>query len=934
MLGRYGPGTCLRGKSSVSVKVVRERSDQRRHHRVTAPLFVEYAGHRQRATDWSLGGLRLDGFPGDLPEPGSTVTLTISIPFQGFDVRFSCDAEVVRKVDDTRTFAVKYTKIGERELGLLDHFIDELIRGSMNDVNDTIQRIDVPVTPASTKPDVNPLNKVPISRWPTRTVAFVALYLTIGLFVFGYAGVIAYTNFVRMEVDSAVIASPLESVRAQVNGRIAYGRHRIGDRVTKGALLLSVTDNDLERQIDLATIDIKDKSAQLASFEKMLAEEMSRVDAFAKVEGKNLEQIELELQSLEAQAKAASALHQRLDHLFKQGLTTATQVESAEKQMVSGQKLAEAKRVELKTRRSLAAYNAGERLYNGQTFFGERAKIESQTFLAREHVAIAERKLQALLDHRDRLAVYAPYDGVLQEMPRPDGSMVRAGDTLAVIENPQAREIWAFLRQDEVLSVGLGDEVKVYLPGLSELRKAKVKRIDRTIGFVNEMNSTYVWRAPRDRSAKVVLEFVDVGTNPQDESYRTGMPAVAIFSTRPTNYLVGDMMHRFRMVFGGRPRKSATQTAVAESPAKAPDEAPQGRQERVGPPTNYEAPADPIRGADAVTARRQVAQSRPQEAAPAVPTLPPVVTPDLAGRAIEGLAGIRERVAALVRGAQPSPQQPVAERAPPAVPGSQSTIEAYKPAATPVLPPADERRHKLASDKKEPAPEAVVRPQPAPVLKERAPASDPPARVELRQAMPVEPPIARPSQVPPSAAQLTTTPAPVTPALKRPANPPDAPAAPVEKDRPEPEEAERAKSLVSPPSATQGFFARLAARLRSVLAIKPPEDEEDWGDGDAMSTDQPAGTEPEARGDMRALPSGESALPPSPKMRPAIPPSAEPSLREPGGGEALTPRRPAPAPQRAPRQTRGQTTAAAPVPIERPLWQERLRRAHLAERTP
>ena len=97
-------------------------------------------------------------------------------------------------------------------------------------------------------------------------------------------------------------------MRAQVNGRIAYGRHRIGDRVTKGALLLSVTDNDLERQIDLATIDIKDKSAQLASSEKMLAEEMSRVSAFAKVEGKNLEQIELELQSLEAQAKAAGAV--------------------------------------------------------------------------------------------------------------------------------------------------------------------------------------------------------------------------------------------------------------------------------------------------------------------------------------------------------------------------------------------------------------------------------------------------------------------------------------------------------------------------------------------------------------------------------------------------------------------------------------------------
>jgi multidrug resistance efflux pump len=594
----------------VSVKVVRERSDQRRHHRVTAPLFVEFDGHRIKATDWSLGGLRIDDFPGALPGLGATINLYLSIPFQGFDVRFDCDAEVVRRIEASKTFAVKYSRIGERELGLMEHFIDELIRGSMVDVKETIQRIDVPVTPASTKPDVNPLSKIPISRWPTRTIAFAAMYLTIGLFVFGYAGVIAYTNFVRMEVDSAVIASPIEAVRAQVNGRIIHGKYRQGDHVPKGALLLGVVDNELERQIDLATIDIKDKAAQLSAQERLLVEEMSRIDAFAKVEGKNVEQIGLEVQSLEAQAKAAQALHGRLNHLYKQGFTTATLVENAEKQMISAQKLAQAKRVELQTRQSLAAYNAGERLYNGQTFYGDRAKTEAQTFLAREHVAIAEKKLQALLDHRDRLAIYAPYAGVLQELPRPDNSMVRTGDTLAVIENPKAREIWAFLRQDEVLSVGLGDEVKIYLPGLSELRKARVVRIDRTIGFVNEMNSTYIWRAPRDRSAKVILEFSDTGAKPQDESYRTGMPAVAIFSTRPTNYLVGDMMHRFKMVFGGRPRKPAegastttagTRTRDPDAPA-APTPGTSNR-DRLGPPRNYERADNPVRDPDAVAAR-------------------------------------------------------------------------------------------------------------------------------------------------------------------------------------------------------------------------------------------------------------------------------------------------------------------------------------------
>ena len=691
MLGHHARHDVAWELQFVSVKVVRERSDQRRHHRVTAPLFVVLDGHKLKATDWSLGGLRLDDFPGTLPGLGTTVKLNLSIPFQGFDVAFDCEAEVVRRIEASRTLAFKYTRISDRELGLMEHFIDELIRGSMVDVKDTIQRIDVPVTPASTNPDPNPLAKIPISRWPTKTIAFVALYLTIGLFVFGYAGVIAYTNFVRMEVDSAVIASPIESVRAQVNGRIVYGKYRQGDHVPKGALLLSMVDNDLERQIDLASIDIKDKAAQLSASDRQLQEEIARVDAFAKVEGKNLDQIELEVQSLEAQAKAAQALHQRMDHLFKQGFTTATIVESAEKQMISSKALAESKRLELQTRRTLATDNAGSRLYNGQSFSGDRVKVEAQNFLARENVATAEKKLQALLDHRDRLAVYAPYAGMLQELPRADNSMVRVGDTIAVVENPKAREIWAFLRQDEVLSVGLDDEVKVYLPGLSELRKARVMRIDRTIGFVNEMNSTYIWRAPRDRSAKVIMEFIDVGARPEDENYRTGMPAVAIFSTRPTNYLIGDMAHRFRMVFGGRARKPPEDKLASRARKEAPVEDTPGTadKDRLGPPRNYVSSGNATRDPDAVTARRTELALAPrrlpdQPAASAVK--PAAIEPPPAGvmeRFAEGFANLRRQLFGL----SPQGEEPVARKqhavAEPAVPAPKAPSQRKPPVQAP-----------------------------------------------------------------------------------------------------------------------------------------------------------------------------------------------------------------------------------------------------------
>ena len=107
------------------------------------------------------------------------------------------------------------------------------------------------------------------------------------------------------------------------------------------------------------------------------------------------------------------------------------------------------------------------------------------------------------------------------------------------------------------------------------------------------------------------------------------MPAVAIFSTRPTNYLIGDMMHRFRMVFGGRPRKPAEEKAIASEQARekeaqtrqaqAVDTPGASRKDRLGPPRNYEPTSDPLHDPDAVTARRAAELVKPVEPAAAPP---------------------------------------------------------------------------------------------------------------------------------------------------------------------------------------------------------------------------------------------------------------------------------------------------------------------------
>jgi len=539
----------------MAVKIKMERPDQRRHHRITAPLFVGVDGHRIRATNWSIGGLRVDGYPGALPDVGKSLSLSLTIPFQGFNVSFEAGAEVVRIDAATRMFAVRFTELGERERELMSHFVEELVRGAMSDVEDTIQRIDVPVTPASLAPDPSPLRELPVRRWPARAVAMSGLYIALGIIIFCYTALLLYSNFFRLEVQTAVITAPTDTVVAQGDGRVKWLGVKPGQLVKSGQAILGIIDNQLERDIELAEIAVKEQQGQLLYYRQRQVDELERMRAFATMELKNVEQSKLELESTQAQLKAAEAQHRRLQQLAKQGFTTDAKLDEAEKLMVSLRKTYESRRLEMDSRLDIAQSNLGKRFYNGDNLVGDIADIEAKVRLAEVQVEAARRKHTVLVQHRDRLSVRAPFDGALLSLSRVDQGSVKRGDVVAVLEQRRKREVVAYLNQDEVLKVGIGDEALIYIPALEETLKARVRDIDRTSGFVEEQNLAhnpgYRWRGATDRTAKVFLDFTGTEKGLDLDRYRSGLPVVTIFPQRSTNSLLVSMKQRIMTITGG-----------------------------------------------------------------------------------------------------------------------------------------------------------------------------------------------------------------------------------------------------------------------------------------------------------------------------------------------------------------------------------------------
>ncbi len=541
----------------MAVKVRRERPDQRRHHRVTAPLYVEVAGATMRAADWSLGGLRVEGFAGKLPATGSEITLDLTLPFQGFDVGFKVEAEVVRTNPAEGMFAVRYTRIGERERELMQHFIEELIRGSMVDVEDTIQRIDVPVTPASLQPDLPKAadQLVPIRRRPAKSVVMSAFYLGLGALVFGYAAIIGYTNLFRMEIDSAVIAAPVETLVARTDGVAEVTNLEIGRRVAANEVIARLIDSQIEREIEFAEIAVQEKKARLAFAKRRHVEELERARSYAAIEMKNVAQTKVELESIKSQLDLARRNKQRLASLHSKGFTTDAKLDEARREVMKLEKESEIRRIELSARVELAANNHGRRLYSGNEtigpagLIGQQAEIEAEVRLIEHEIQLAQQRYIAQLSQRDHAAMRAPFDGTVVDVRKLDGSSVRRGDVIAVIEDRERRHVAAWLRQEEVLRVGLGDEVALFLPALGESLTGRVSQIDRTSGFIREQEEQggagYEWRGSKDRSARVTIEFDDPRLVGDPERYRPGLPVVAIFEQRSTNSLLSGLGKAF-----------------------------------------------------------------------------------------------------------------------------------------------------------------------------------------------------------------------------------------------------------------------------------------------------------------------------------------------------------------------------------------------------
>ena len=247
-------------------KIRQVATSQRRHFRVIAPVIITINGQEFSASNWSLSGFQLTGFSEHV-KPGDVFDVHLNLPFQGFNIGFAAKAKVVYYEPSTETMGAEFENLDNRSRKALETFVDGIIRGEMETADGVIKSLDVPVTPISLKDEGVSGDFVHAEN--QRRKRGVRLYSYAVLALTAVIGVVVYTTFFQLKIETAVVMGIDDVINAPANGVVTY-LAKLDEPVSAGTELVSVADPKLDNDIRLANIDVEKASADVQRINSIL----------------------------------------------------------------------------------------------------------------------------------------------------------------------------------------------------------------------------------------------------------------------------------------------------------------------------------------------------------------------------------------------------------------------------------------------------------------------------------------------------------------------------------------------------------------------------------------------------------------------------------------------------------------------------------------
>lgn len=216
--------------------------------KVQAPLTVETpSGELVRVDSWSLAGLE---WPADAPDCPRTGTL--SVPFQGVDIRFPV------RLNPQPNGSIALEGLSGRQRETLALFYRSLLSGRMASNGELITSLDTPV-------DLVPMEETeedrairPTPRLPRllRAVFNMAVYLALAGAVMAVVGNNIFTSLDRIDIQHGRVIAPVSDISVPQAGVVGRVLVTSGQVVPAGAVLFTLRDPETEARLAGAEADL------------------------------------------------------------------------------------------------------------------------------------------------------------------------------------------------------------------------------------------------------------------------------------------------------------------------------------------------------------------------------------------------------------------------------------------------------------------------------------------------------------------------------------------------------------------------------------------------------------------------------------------------------------------------------------------------------
>jgi len=505
------------------MKIVRERPCQRRHHRVTAPLMVTLpSGQELRATNWSLGGLRLDGVKEFAAETGEKVELLLCVPFQGYDISFSAVAATSYFDGDLNAMGLEFEHLDEKSHDLLKYFLDDLLRGKMATIGETICRIDVPVTPISTEPEPEASNEVPIRRMSLKRLFIGGAYIVLGLVLISYFGVLIYSNILRMEVRNAVTTVPLSTINMPVDGYLTQLAVEVDDVVRSGERIADVVSPEIENALQDLGIRRADALRNLERLDTRMGLQKERLRVLETVKQTRRDIVKAQISSQKVALRSADS---NLERLLSSSFASEQDLAEAQAEVKIGAlKLRELSLQLQQDSFSVEVSSSGSQY--GEAHSSSLSELDLRRDEAISVLLGLDEQIVALERQKENLYLVAPFAGTVVAVASYGQTSLPKFSPVLTLAERVIPEVSAFLNYEQALNVSVDQKASVYLPALDRRVEARVRSI-APILQLNSSNTSFVSSEQENKGALVKLQLASANAGASE--FGGGLSAIVFF---------------------------------------------------------------------------------------------------------------------------------------------------------------------------------------------------------------------------------------------------------------------------------------------------------------------------------------------------------------------------------------------------------------------